>query len=101
MLLPTPEQLSDRDVNLAVSQLLQKYPGAFVIVGDSGLGLMPHSAQRGDEVWLLRGAVVPFVLRPAEGGKYRLVGESYIHGAMFGEMMTEEVKASFRKIEIV
>jgi len=44
----------------------------------------------GDVVFLVRGAEVPFVLRPVgevEGRKrYRLVGEAYIHGVMDGEM---------------
>jgi len=41
-------------------------------------------------VFLLRGAEVPFILRPMgeEKGKkkFQLVGEAYIHGVMDGEM---------------
>ena len=71
------------------------------LTGAKLLGLMPPTAREGDEVWLLRGAVVPFVLRRAEEGTYRLVGEAYVHGAMYGEMMTEETRASFHQIRIV
>lgn len=47
--------------------------------------------REGDVVFLVRGAEVPFVLRPVgevKGRKiFRLVGEAYIHGVMDGEMM--------------
>ncbi|OCL05183.1 hypothetical protein AOQ84DRAFT_299424, partial [Glonium stellatum] len=38
----------------------------------------------GDVVCILFGADVPFILRKTETG-YRLVGESYVHGIMYGE----------------
>lgn len=56
------------------------------------LGLGPMSTSEGDEVWILRGASVPFVLRRVAhgGGRYRVVGEAYVHGAMHGEVVPEE-----------
>jgi hypothetical protein len=38
-----------------------------------------------DEVWILEGADVPFILRHEEGDRYRIVGEAYVHGIMYGE----------------
>jgi len=35
----------------------------------------------------VRGARVPFVLREESGG-YKLLGETYLHGAMNGEMLS-------------
>jgi hypothetical protein len=58
------------------------------------LGLGPRTVEKGDEVWLLEGANVPFVLRykkrkrGREGG-YRLVGETYVQGVMRGEGFEE------------
>jgi hypothetical protein len=52
------------------------------------LGLGPRSAECGDEVWLLQGARVPFVLRK-NGEKFKLVGETYLHGFMDGRMARE------------
>lgn len=49
------------------------------------LGLGPESMREGDEVWALVGADAPFVLRRKEDGRYNLVGEAYVHGAMFAE----------------
>lgn len=44
----------------------------------------------GDEVWVLLGGDVPFVLRPVAGStEYRLVGDCYLHGIMDGEAVTE------------
>ncbi|KAK8071168.1 heterokaryon incompatibility protein-domain-containing protein [Apiospora hydei] len=40
------------------------------------LGLGPASLQVGDQVWLLRTAKVPFVLRPREDGSYMFMGET-------------------------
>jgi len=38
-----------------------------------------------DVIAAFRGADRLYVLRPAEGGRYRLVGGAYVHGLMFGE----------------
>jgi hypothetical protein len=59
------------------------------------IGLGPESVNPAtDELWLLMGAKVPFVLRrEAEGGsRYRLIGEVYLHGFMHGEVLDTEVK---------
>jgi hypothetical protein len=55
------------------------------------LGLVPSEARLGDEVWLLKGCRVPLVLRRVGDGEDReLVGDSYIHGVMYGEAFEEE-----------
>lgn len=51
-------------------------------LGPKSLGQDPSSK---DEVWLLMRARVPFILRHVEGSKYRVVGEAYVHGIMYGE----------------
>ncbi|EAQ86199.1 predicted protein [Chaetomium globosum CBS 148.51] len=52
------------------------------------LGLGPKSIGNNpgckDEVWILQGADVPFILRHEEGDRYRVVGEAYIHGTFRG-----------------
>lgn len=57
---------------------------------DKGLlGLGPKSTSkdknRTDEIWILRGARVPFILRAEGGNRYKIVGEAYVHGIMYGE----------------
>ena len=56
------------------------------------LGTGARSLRVGDEVWILGGGKVPYILRPAVaeavdhglGKQYRLVGEAYVHGIMHG-----------------
>lgn len=56
-----------------------------MFITDNGcLGLGPQAMRDSDIVCILRGSIVPLVLRPCRG-KYQLVGEAYIHGIMFGE----------------
>jgi hypothetical protein len=38
-------------------------------------------------VVVLQGAVIPFVVRPAEQGRYQLLGEAYSDGIMDGEIV--------------
>jgi hypothetical protein len=53
------------------------------------VGMGTLSIQPGDQVWLIRDSLVPLVLRPTSGssGTFRLVGEAYLHGFMYGEML--------------
>jgi len=55
--------------------------------GFMGLG---ESVQAGDEIWVLFGGQVPFVLRPYSSDSkhvncYYMVGDCYVHGIMHGE----------------
>ncbi|KAF8856023.1 hypothetical protein BDZ45DRAFT_675824 [Acephala macrosclerotiorum] len=60
-----------------------------VIIHPNGLGLAPDSVAIGDEVWILAGSQVPFILRSVDGSlrRYKLIGEAYVHGIMHGEGM--------------
>jgi hypothetical protein len=56
--------------------------------GYLGLGL--HQIRPGDAIYLIKGASVPYVFRPlsknpADG--FKLVGEVYVHGIMYGEAL--------------
>lgn len=67
------------------------------------LGLGPRDAITGDQVWLLAGARVPFILRPASNpqgtARFQLIGECYLHGEMHGEAMGRG-EVTFKPIEI-
>jgi hypothetical protein len=52
------------------------------------LGLGPRSAKCENGMWLLQGAGAPFILRK-DGEKFKLVGETYLHGFMGGKMASE------------
>jgi hypothetical protein len=51
------------------------------------LGIAHQGARVGDEVVVVPGAAVPFVVREVEGGAYALIGEAFVHGAMDGEAL--------------
>ncbi|KAI2619941.1 HET-domain-containing protein [Hypoxylon sp. NC1633] len=65
------------------------------ITGAGYIGLGPSTVAQGDEVWILSGGRVPFLLRPREmrpehdhaGGlsDYVFVGDTYMPGLMHGE----------------
>ncbi|KAI1336701.1 heterokaryon incompatibility protein-domain-containing protein [Xylariaceae sp. FL0016] len=49
------------------------------------LGFGPRHLESGDEVWILRGGNVPFIVRPRTGNPHRFIGSSYVDGIMHGE----------------
>jgi hypothetical protein len=55
------------------------------IISPGGLALAPDSTAIDDEVWIIAGAHVPLMLRPLGKNRYRLIGETYVHGVMHGE----------------
>lgn len=61
------------------------------------VGLAPDIAQVGDKVCLISGCCTPFIIR-ADGPNFCLVGESYVHGVMDGELMSDIV---FEDINLV
>lgn len=58
------------------------------------IGLAPELAQAGDFVCLLKGGMVPLVMRKL-GSRWMLIGDSYVHGIMQGEAFEEAKCAEF------
>ncbi|KAI1773235.1 heterokaryon incompatibility protein-domain-containing protein [Hypoxylon cercidicola] len=65
------------------------------------LGFGKFSISEGDEIWLLKGGKMPFTLRKVATNQYRLIGTNYLHGAMYGELMTDELVSQIRPVEII
>jgi hypothetical protein len=58
--------------------------------------------QPNDELWLLKHAAAPFILRAYGESQYQLVGEAYVHGIMYGELVDAPGGLEgFGEIEIV
>ena len=74
---------NDPDV-LEWSEYFRKPRSLFSTV-DRKLGLGPTSARQGDQIWILNGAKVPFILRPISDEMFELVGACYVHGIMHGQ----------------
>lgn len=66
-------------------------------------GMGPVSLEKGDQVWVVCDSRVPLVLRPSKitEGAFELVGETYLHGCMHGEMMTPDQLDSIGPVSLV
>jgi hypothetical protein len=58
-----------------------------IITSNGFLAICPRSTQKDDLICVLRGGKAPFVLRK-EGDHYTLIGECYVDGIMYGELLT-------------
>lgn len=70
------------------------------------MGLVPRGGMLGDEVCVILGAHVPFLVRRVphdEAGtdRYQLLGECYLQGIMNGEVMDSMPESEMREIELV
>jgi hypothetical protein len=54
---------------------------------------VPEIARAGDEVCLLAGGPMAYVLRPLHDGAWQFVGEAYVHGIMNGEAWPVDTSA--------
>ena len=52
---------------------------------DQRIGIGHSTLKKGDQIWLLAGSKVPFILRTNDDGRTELIGEAYVDGLMFGE----------------
>jgi hypothetical protein len=65
--------------------------------GYMGMG----KVEEGDEIWVLLGGDVPFVLRPVPGSsEYTLVGDCYLHGIMDGEAVAD-LEGKLRSVVLI
>ncbi|KAL0936051.1 heterokaryon incompatibility protein [Colletotrichum truncatum] len=91
-------KLKRYDVSYRLLPLQQRYLGTkftnygtnrrFFVTKDGYWGLGPPLMQPGDVCAVLMGGDVPFILRPTgEEGKFKLVGQAYIYGVMYGEIV--------------
>jgi hypothetical protein len=62
-------------------------PRRFSLTAKDRLGLMPRTSKEGDLICILLGGAVPFVIRPAGKGTFKLLGDCYLHGVMDGEAL--------------
>ncbi|KAF9770438.1 hypothetical protein IL306_012031 [Fusarium sp. DS 682] len=91
-----PSKHSRPPKNLMASTWINHRP----ILTDTGyLGMGFESSQIGDELWIVSGCPTPLVIRKTGDEEYVLIGEAYVHGAMQGEAVTDDV--TWKKIKMV
>ncbi|KAF2018011.1 HET-domain-containing protein [Aaosphaeria arxii CBS 175.79] len=67
---------------------------AFCLTDDGGMALVHPGTQPGDEIWVLEGGNVPFVLRAGTSedsptSRYELVGDCYLDECMDGQALRQ------------
>jgi hypothetical protein len=83
------------------SVLPYTYNRRFAITESGRFGLVARLAELNDVCCVCPGMKVPLILRPREDGRYGLVGDSYIHGVMAGEVMEQLGKGKVKLENIV
>jgi hypothetical protein len=78
----------------------QCYSRRFCATDGGRIGQIPYWAEDKDEIWVFPGLQVPVVLRKDSGLRYRLVGEAYIHGIMFGEI-SDTLIGKLKRIQLL
>ena len=59
----------------------------FGVTSKGYMGLFPQTTHFGDEICVISGSHIPFVVRRQSGDDFQLVGECYVHGTMNGEVL--------------
>ena len=68
------------------------YNRSLVLTKAGRIGMVPSCTKPGDMCFVIPGMAVPLILRPKSNGRYNLVGDSYIYGAMKGEVITAVIE---------
>jgi hypothetical protein len=98
--LPDPED--DEEASFFADELSRAAQRRVVFLTLNGrLGLGPAVLDFLDEIWLPMGAKMPFILRPTARGTYKLIGQTYIHGAMRGEAVQGKSEMDFESVTLV
>lgn len=66
---------------------------------NGALSMAANAARKGDQVFVLFGGQVLYVLRPVEG-HYQFIGECYVHGLMDGEGL-QNLETGLTRIQTV
>jgi hypothetical protein len=72
---------------------------AFFVTSQGHYGLLPPTAEEGDLVCCVYGCAVPLIVRRMPGGKVMLMGEAYVYGMMWGEMVDGPQAVDWQALE--
>ena len=94
---PNPED--EEDANYFLEDLSRSSSCRVLFLTLEGrFGLGPAISDWRDEVWLPMGAKMPFVFRPIGKGTYRIVGQTFLYGAMRGEAVQGKSEGDFETV---
>jgi hypothetical protein len=84
---PNHEVLETNDNAIATIHTIWPRYRYFCLTGEDRFAWVAHRTEQYDKICVIRGARIPYVLRPQLNGKYMLVGECWIQGLMEGEAL--------------
>ncbi|KAH7127969.1 heterokaryon incompatibility protein-domain-containing protein [Dactylonectria estremocensis] len=87
---PVDEDHTPEDEKIVENAIVCALSGRSALATRNGwIGIGPINTAPGDVICVIAGADVPFVLRPT-AGSFRLVGECFVQGLMFGELLEDD-----------
>ena len=83
-------QLDPRDIERALrfyNKFYYVYPRRLAITASGRFGMVAWFCKPGDVCFVSPGLALPVLLRPRDGQRYNFVGDSFINGAMSGQII--------------
>ncbi|KAI0142307.1 HET-domain-containing protein [Hypoxylon sp. NC0597] len=68
-------------------RLIEQFHRRFFVTTNGYVGLGPPSLETGDSICVLAPGTVAYALRDSKNGRWKYVGECYLHGIMNGEII--------------
>ncbi|KAF2874068.1 heterokaryon incompatibility protein-domain-containing protein [Massariosphaeria phaeospora] len=101
----TLNNLRSRKPQKVLKELRQSFRAAlqnrrFAVTQKGYFALLPRGAKVADSICVFDQAPVPFLIRKAPQEGFQILGETYVHGIMHGEVMTTE-NAALEQITLV
>ncbi|KAF5979312.1 heterokaryon incompatibility protein [Fusarium coicis] len=93
------EDASSAEDSFYAFALMRMHTRRVFMTSTGFVGVGPLDMQPGDEVCILLGGKVPYLLRPQGNESYTLVGEAYVHGIMHGELFKGGAR-NLRKFDV-
>jgi Heterokaryon incompatibility protein (HET) len=90
------DTLMHQFATFAVSSMTER---CFFMTENGYMGIGPAASQVGDLAVVFLGGDFCFLIRPEDMGHYELVGDAYIQGLMFGEMIKRNNKGEIDNLE--
>ncbi|KUJ11206.1 uncharacterized protein LY89DRAFT_595005 [Mollisia scopiformis] len=91
-----PQVLEAREYAMVSSAALRMHAKRFIVTRTKLAGLAPQEAQEGDKIVVLLGCDFPVVMRDM-GSYWKLIGEVYVDGIMYGEAMESFPSSIYEK----
>jgi hypothetical protein len=95
------QNLTENSPYLFADRVVYKHSRRFAITESGRFGIVPLLAEPNDVCCICPGMKVPLILRPREDRRYGMVGDSYVHGVMTGEIVEQLDRCEVKLEDVV